>query len=62
MIKNNNDVKMNKNIAGLVKKFRNMKKSVVFKSTTPKKVLKFIRDLASAMQIFNKADYTALYT
>lgn len=62
MIKNNNDVKMNKNVSGLVRKFRNMNKSVVFKSTTPKKVLKFIRDLASAMQMFNKADYTALFT
>ena len=61
MIKNNN-VKMNKNVSGLIRKFHNMNKTMVFKSTTPKKVLKFIRDLASAMQMFNKADYTALYS
>lgn len=61
MIKNNN-VKINNNVSGLVRKFRNMEKTVVFKNTTPKKVLKFIRDLASAMHIFNKADYTALYS
>ena len=61
MIKNN-DVKMNKNIAGLVRKFRNMEKTVVFNNTKPNKVMKFVRDLASAMQMFNKADYTALYS
>ena len=62
MIKKNNDVKINKNISGLVRKFRNMNKTVVFKNTTAKKTLKFIRDLASAMMLFNKADYTALYS
>lgn len=62
MFKKNSAVKINKNVSGLVRKFRNMEKTVVFKNTTPKKVLKFIRDLASAMHIFNKADYTALYS
>ena len=62
MFKKNSAVKINKNVSGLVRKFRNMNKTVVFKNTTPKKVLKFIRDLASAMHIFNKADYTALYS
>lgn len=62
MFKKNSAVKINKNVSGLVRKFRNMEKTVVFKNTTPKKVLKFIRDLASAMYIFNKADYTALYS
>ena len=62
MFKKNSAVKINKNVSGLVRKFRNMNKTVVFKNTTAKKTLKFIRDLASAMMLFNKADYTALYS
>ena len=59
MLKNNNFPKVNKNIAGLIKKFRNVEISIDNKMDIDK-IVDIIRDLASLISV-SEADIRAYY-